>query len=68
MNKGYNVLWLNQKHTGVYYNLLEDEGLYYFNYKDKNDSNKLKWVKVGKHSEGTQEINTLILEMNNYLK
>lgn len=52
----------SKKHTGVYYNLLEDEDkVYYFNYKDKNDSNKLKWVKVGKHSEGIREINAFNL-------
>ena len=53
----------SKKHTGVYYNLLEDgDKSYYFNYKDLNDvtekgNPKLKWVSVGKHSEGIREIN-----------
>lgn len=52
----------SKKHTGVYYNLLEDEDkVYYFNYKDKNDNNKLKWVKVGKHSEDIREVNAFNL-------
>ncbi|MFW2525641.1 tyrosine-type recombinase/integrase [Aliarcobacter butzleri] len=48
----------SKKYTGVYYNELENKDkVYYFNYKDKNDNNKLKWLKVGKESEGyTQDI------------
>lgn len=48
----------SKKYTGVYYNLLEDgDKVFYFNYKDKNDNNKLKWVKVGKESDKyTQDI------------
>lgn len=43
----------SKKYTGVYYNLLVDgDKAFYFNYKDKNDSNKLKWVNVGKESQG----------------
>ena len=43
----------SQKYTGVYYNELENkEKVFYFNYRDKNDNNKLKWVKVGKESDG----------------
>jgi integrase len=52
----------SKKYTGVYYNELENKDkVYYFNYKDKNDNNKLRWIKVGKESEGyTQDIaNTL---------
>ena len=48
----------SKKYTGVYYNELENKDkVYYFNYKDQNDNNKLKWLKVGKESEGyTQDI------------
>lgn len=43
----------SKKYTGVYYNLLADgDKAFYFNYKDKNDNNKLKWVNVGKESQG----------------
>mgnify|MGYP003531119173 FL=1 len=43
----------SQKYSGVYYNQLENKDkVFYFNYKDKNDNNKLKWVKVGKESDG----------------
>lgn len=43
----------SKKYTGVYYNLLVDgDKAFYFNYKDKNDSNKLKWVNVGKETQG----------------
>ena len=39
----------SKKYTGVYYNELENKDkVFYFNYKDKNDNNKLKWIKVGK--------------------
>ena len=52
----------SQKYTGVYYNELENKDkVFYFNYKDKNDNNKLKWVKVGKYSEGIREINAVNL-------
>ena len=52
----------SQKYTGVYYNELENkEKVFYFNYKDKNDNNKLKWIKVGKYSEGIREINAFNL-------
>ena len=48
----------SKKYTGVYYNELENKDkVFYFNYKDKNDNNKLKWVKVGKESDKyTQDI------------
>mgnify|MGYP003521382174 FL=1 len=43
----------SQKYSGVYYNQLENKDkVFYFNDKDKNDNNKLKWVKVGKESDG----------------
>lgn len=43
----------SKKYTGVYYNLLEDgDKAFYFNYRDKNDNNKLKWVNIGKESQG----------------
>lgn len=52
----------SKKYTGVYYNELENKDkVYYFNYKDKNDSNKLKWVKVGKESEGYTQDTTKTL-------
>ena len=34
---------------------------YYFNYRDINDNKKLKWVNVGKYSEGYREINAFNL-------
>ena len=50
------------KKTGVYYNLLEDgDKVFYFTYRDINDNNKLKWVKVGKYSDGIREINAFNL-------
>lgn len=53
---------IKTKKTGVYFNELENgDKVYYFNYKDKNDNNKLKWVKVGKYSEGIREINAVNL-------
>jgi len=46
------------KKTGVYFNKLENgDKVFYFNYRDINDNNKLKWVKVGKYSDGMREIN-----------
>ena len=52
----------SKKYTGVYYNELENKDkVFYFNYKDKNDNNKLKWIKVGKYSEGIREINAFNL-------
>ena len=51
--------------VGVYYNLLENKDkVFYFNYKDINDltekgNPKLKWVKVGKYSEGIREANAV---------
>jgi len=43
----------SKKYAGVYYNELENKDkAFYFNYKDKNDNNKLKWVNVGKESQG----------------
>lgn len=53
---------IKTKKTGVYYNETEDKDkVYYFTYNDKNDNNKKKWVKVGKHSEGIREINAFNL-------
>lgn len=53
---------IKTKKIGVYFNELENgDKVYYFNYKDKNDNNKLKWVKVGKYSEGIREINAVNL-------
>jgi integrase len=53
---------IKSKKVGVYFNELENgDKVYYFNYKDKNDTNKLKWVKVGKYSEGIREINAFNL-------
>ena len=53
---------IKTKKTGVYYNLLENgDKSFYFNYRDKNDNNKLKWVQVGKYSEGIREINAFNL-------
>ena len=55
------------KRTGVYYNPLENgDKVFYFNYKDikdldKNGKQKLKWVKVGKYSDGMREINAFNL-------
>ena len=47
---------IKTKKTGVYYYEHEDgDKTFYFNYKDKNDNNKLKWVTVGKYSEGIRE-------------
>ncbi len=51
--------------TGVYYNLLENKDkVFYFTFKDTNDltekgNPKLKWVKVGKYSEGIREANAV---------
>lgn len=46
--------------TGVYYKLLSDGSKsFYFNYRDINDNNKLKWVHVGKYKEGIREINAV---------
>lgn len=58
---------IKTKKTGVYYNSLEDgDKVFYFNYKDindldKNSKPKLKWVKVGKYSDGIREINAFNL-------
>jgi len=53
---------IKTKETGVYYNLLDDgDKSFYFNYRDINDNNKLKWVQVGKYSEGIREINAFNL-------
>jgi len=47
---------IKTKKVGVYYYQHEDgDKTFYFNYKDKNDNNKLKWVTVGKYSEGIRE-------------
>ena len=46
--------------TGVYYKLLSDGSKsFYFNYRDINDNDKLKWVHVGKYKEGIREINAV---------
>jgi integrase len=46
--------------TGVYYKLLSDGSKsFYFNYRDINDNNKLKWVHAGKYKEGIREINAV---------
>ena len=56
---------IKTKKTGVYYNVLENnDKVFYFNYKDTNDltekgNAKLKWVKVGKYSEGIREANAV---------
>jgi len=58
---------IKTKKTGIYYNSLEDgDKVFYFNYKDindldKNSKPKLKWVKVGKYSDGIREINAFNL-------
>lgn len=58
---------IKTKKTGVYYNQLENsDKVFYFNYKDINDLDKngkpkLKWVKVGKYSDGIREINAFNL-------
>lgn len=46
--------------TGIYYNLLDNgDKSFYFNYKDINDNNKLKWVNVGKYSDGIRLANAV---------
>ena len=48
--------------TGVYYKILQDkEKAFFFTYKDINDNNKKKWVKVGNYSDGIREINAFNL-------
>jgi len=48
--------------TGVYYKILQDKDkAFFFTYKDKNDNNKKKWVKVGNYSDGIREINAFNL-------
>jgi site-specific recombinase XerD len=47
---------IKTKKTGVYYYLHDDgDKTFYFNYRDINDNNKLKWVTVGKYSNGMRE-------------
>jgi len=46
----------SKKYDGVYINVLKNgDKSFYFNYKDINDGNKLKWVKVGKESGGINQ-------------
>ena len=47
---------------GVYYKILQDKDkAFFFTYKDVNDNNKKKWVKVGNYSDGIREINAFNL-------
>ncbi|MAD41135.1 MAG: hypothetical protein CL623_01940 [Arcobacter sp.] len=70
----------SKKFTGVYSQNIITNGrkdvMFYFNFKDKNDLNikglpKLRWIKVGKKSEGisleiaNRQRNSQISEMNN---
>lgn len=53
---------IKTKKTGVYYYLHDDKDkTFYFNYRDINDNNKLKWITVGKYSDGIREINAFNL-------
>ncbi len=48
--------------TGVYYKILHDKDkAFFFTYKDINDNNKKKWIKVGNYSDGIREINAFNL-------
>jgi len=48
--------------TGVYYKVLQSgDKVFYFTYKDTNDNNKKKWVKVGSYKDGIREINAFNL-------
>jgi len=47
---------------GVYYKILQDKDkAFFFTYKDINENNKKKWVKVGNYSDGIREINAFNL-------
>jgi len=47
---------------GVYYKILQNgDKTFYFTYKDINDNNKKKWVKVGSYKDGIREINAFNL-------
>ncbi len=60
---------IKTKKTGVYYNLLADgDKSFYFSYKDINDNNKLKWVQVGKYSDGIREVNAFNLRAEQIAK
>ncbi|MGB5919264.1 tyrosine-type recombinase/integrase [Arcobacter sp.] len=51
---------IKTKKVGVYFNPLENgDKAFYFTYKDINDNNKLKWINVGKYSEGIREANAI---------
>lgn len=59
------------KKIGVYFNELENgDKVFYFNYRDINENNKLKWIKIGKYSEGIREsfASTLRAEQINKMK
>ena len=45
--------------TGVYFNLVRNDKVLFYLHRDINDNKKLKWVKVGKYSNGIREINAL---------
>jgi len=48
--------------TGVYYKVLQNgDKVFYFTYKDINDNNKKKWIKVGSYKDGIREINAFNL-------